>query len=107
MNLAPAVLTTPAVRLVFGSVGGTPTTLITVGGTGAILIIRSTLDQEVVISLNGGVTSHIHIQPSLTANQIILDLAAAGISYGGTVTVNHLGAAPTAGVITAGVIGRK
>ena len=104
MSTNSPILTQSAGRIAFGSVTGAYATLLTVAGTGATMIINSSLDKEVVLSLNGGTNDHVYIQPGLTPASLIIDFAANDMSYSGTIQVKHTGAAPTAGVLSVLVI---
>lgn len=94
-------------RLAFGSVGAGYSSLLTVAGRGAILMITSSLNQEVVISLDGGTTNwgYLPLVPATAAGfPYIIEFGASDAEYTGTVSVKHNGVAPTAGAIAASII---
>ena len=94
-------------RLAFGSVGAGYSSLITVSGRGAIVMITSSLNQEVVISLNGGTTDwgYLPLVPATAAGfPYTIELGANDAEFTGTISVKHNGVAPTAGAIAASVI---
>jgi hypothetical protein len=100
MGFSQAILSQSAVRVAFGTITGTYATALTTTGNVVLLNIVSNLDQEVVLSLNGGLNDHLHFPPGLVPTRIVLDLGSNELSYSGVIQIKHLGAAPTAGAIS-------
>ncbi len=92
----------PGGYLAFGSVSSTYVNLLSsIQGRGVVLFIASSLDTEVVVSLNGGTTDWLTI-PART--NISIDLGASGAEFAGTVSVKDNGAAASSGAISAAVV---
>ena len=85
-------------RVAFGSVGAGYSTLLTVTDKAIILLVSNTLNQDVVLSLDGGTTNW-HTLPA--GISFVLDFGTNGASFNGTIQVKHNGVAPTAGAISA------
>ena len=87
-------------RLAAGAVTGSYATLLpAVSASVRKLIITNSLDQETVISLNGGATDFLF----LPAQQgIIIDFDTS-MHWAGSCVVKHNGVAPSVGAISAGV----
>lgn len=105
MGLMRARAPFAAGRVAFGGISGTYATLIGPVSDVRHIIITNTLDNEVIISLDGGTTAYLYIPGSilLASKEYVISLPP-DLAYNGTISVKHNGAAPTAGVIAAGVI---
>lgn len=89
-------------RTAFGSVTGSYTTLIgPIPGRGVIIMISNSYNAEVWISLDGGTTDFICLQPS---QGMTIDLSTNDAEFSGTVSIKSQGSAPTSGVMSVGVI---
>lgn len=106
MGFSQAILNQSAVRVAFGSIGASYATALTVVGNGMILNIVNNLDQEVVISLNGGLNDHLFIPSGLTPTVVRLDFGSNEMTYSGVIQVKHNGVAPTTGAVSLLVIRR-
>lgn len=109
MARVQAIFNQPYGRLAFGAITGTYATLITLArDTGylaaesaTILLFFNTLNQDVIISLDGGVTDWGYV-PALA--NFTLDLTAGEMLYTGTIQVKHAGVAATAGAISVSAV---
>lgn len=98
-------------RLAFGSITGTYATLKAVTtvtgsvtgnkGSAGILEFFNTLNQDVIISLDGGTTDAIYLPAGLSYT---IDLFANFLEFVGTIQVKHAGVAPTSGGISVTII---
>lgn len=105
-----AQFTTPYGRAAFGSIGAGFTNLLdatkdfsgaTPNGMVTVIMIDSTLNTDVDLSLDGGATASIRVK----ANQgRIIDLLANNMTWAGVIQVRHSGVAPSSGDITIEVI---
>lgn len=104
-----AMFNQPYGRIAGASITGTYATLLTIArGTGflaaesaTILFFFNTLDADIVISFDGGVTDWGYIPAN--ANWTI-DLTAGEMLYTGVIQVKHAGVAPTTGAISASAV---
>lgn len=104
-----AIFDQPYGRLAGASITGSYQTLINIArGSGflaaesaTILLFFNTLDKDIIVSLNGGVTDWGYI-PAL-ANWT-LDLTAGDMLFTGVVQVKHAGVAPTTGAISVSAV---
>lgn len=69
-----------------------------------IVYINNTLNQEVLISFDGGVTDFLWLPPN---TNYVLDLAAAGVVLTESIYIKHNGVAPTAGKIYCNTVRAK
>lgn len=106
MGFSQCLLNQSAARVGFASVTGTYVTALTVVGNGVLMNIISNLNQEVVISLNGGLNDHIYVPPGVTPVVFALDFGTNELSYSGVIQLKHTGVAPASGAINILVVRR-
>lgn len=100
MSAAQAFVDQAGAAIAFGSVGGSYSAALAVTGSARKVVIVSSLNQECVVSLDGGTTNFMVFPASFT---LTLDFDPTMI-YSGTVSVKHNGVAPTSGRFIVGVI---
>lgn len=90
-------------RLAFGSITGTYATLKSgISGSVRQIIISTSLNNEIILSLDGGTTDFLHMPGSTIPRELILDLDEG--QWTGDVKVKHNGVASTSGFIAVGFI---
>lgn len=113
-NYKQALFNNPYVRIPFGSITGTYTNIdiitnwqpgSTQSGSAGIIMIQNNLNQDVILSFDGGVTDSFYLLTATTG--LVIDLATNGMLFEGTVQIKHTGAAPTSGAIVFNTIGVK
>ena len=87
--------------LAFGSIPAGYATLVGPIARVTGLIFFNSLDQDVVVSLDGGTTDFVTLPPGIN---FVLNMRALGIEYNGTVSVKRLSGASTVGYISCGVL---
>ena len=100
MSSAQIIVTQAGGAIAFGSVGAGYGTALAVTGTVRKLIFASTLDQECVVSLDGGTTNWMVFPANFT---LTIDLNP-DMQYSGTISVKHNGVAPLSGKFIVAVI---
>lgn len=100
MSASQAFITQAGAAIAFGSVGAGYGTALAITGSARKVIIASSLNQECVVSLDGGTTDFMVFPANFT---LTLDFDPSMI-YSGTVSVKHNGVAPTSGKFIVGVI---
>lgn len=70
---------------------------LTTGSPAKLLLITNTLNQDIMISLDGGATTSFRITGF---QHTVIDLASNGLVYNGDLRVKYASAAPTSGNLT-------
>jgi len=90
------------ISLAFGGVTGTYAALSSaISGRGVFMQISSSLNADVVISLDGGTTDWM-VLPA--GQSVSIPFGSLEVEFSGTVSVKHNGAAATSGIISVGII---
>ena len=100
----PAAATFPAESYVaFGTVAASYTTILTASSNVKVLLMRSNLNQQARVSLDGGVTDHFTLDPY---DAVGIDLSADGLylASGAVIKLKYTGVAPTAGSFKLSVV---
>jgi hypothetical protein len=85
----------------FGSVGAAYSTLVGPTSRCVGMLFLNDLDAATVISLDGGTTDFVTLPAGIN---YMLNFAALGVEYAGTVKVKRLSGAPTTGNISCGIV---
>lgn len=93
MSTSAVIVTDAGTATAFGSVGAGYATIRTVTGALKKLVIASTLDQEAVLSLDGGTTDWMVIPANFT---MVLDFNP-DLIFSGVMQLKHNGVAPLSG----------
>lgn len=111
-NFNQALFNNPYTRIAFSSIAGSFTNVdiiagwqpgLAQSGSLAVIMIQSNLNQDVIISFDGGVTDSFYLTSDTKG--VVIDLAASNMVYEGTIQIKHAGVAPTSGAIVFTTIG--
>lgn len=111
-NFNQALFNNPYTRVAFGSITGSFTTIDTItdwnagsaqSGSVAVIMIQNSLNQDVILSFDGGTTESLYL--SSTTTGLVIDLAASNMIFQGVIQIKHAGAAPGSGALVLNTIG--
>ena len=101
MSLNKAVVSTAGGLVSFGSVGAGYGTLLATTGRVRKIFLQNSLNQNIVVSLDGGTTNWMVL---LAQKDLAIDFDTS-LQFSGTISIKHNGVAPTSGAISAAIIG--